>query len=418
MGFTIPLISRRNYRVLRVVIWRRRRWIRRFSCDIEGIRKAWKWCKNKLFFAATALFAAGIGAAGDPKEYALGMVLMVLGGIVAIIYAFAWDGFGQHPRWTIATRALLALGGMISLPISILWMLSFKPVGEPWSNFLRGPALADGSVEPLKTSSVGPGRPSSPQRPEEASGEDLAPASPGPEPSENPPRCDPRITISSEVVSRIYFRQPIPTTGESTNAIPYLQELFYDWHLMLVPSCNISGLTVRIIDQELFDGERVKVSPPNATVTEAEPEWLSGFAEPRIPDFYVRTVGVSGLAKNQNMAIVIRRPFEFQLGNNEITLDPAFVNRTVEIFTGSFENSFKPDSDKEIIRIGDQFSALVQRVWPGTAGPLRIVLNPDEAHPPPAEGQIETTLEVRCKDEGCLEFLLGQMELRATPTSQ
>src|SRR5207244_1845071 len=111
-------------------------------------------------------------------------------------------------------------------------------------------------------------------------------------------RCIVKVSVSSNVVARVYSRATIdPTrTGQPFKATS--QEVFYESDFSLTASDRAENVSIEI--NHLQPDDRIALSPANVgTVSTASERWLSGFAEPRRskPDFFSRTISIGFMQK-------------------------------------------------------------------------------------------------------------------------
>jgi hypothetical protein len=218
---------------------------------------------------------------------------------------------------------------------------------------------------------------------------------------------------SSDIVSRIYMRTNVPLVrpGETitTDLKPFLQELFYDWTLRISTSRDVqSEVVITIRDDAAPLDDRIKVTPPdNATVLESVPGWLSGFKEPREPDYYSRTIRLSMLATTT--IIELRRPIKFPALLSERTFSRSYNVKASRCHIETTAYDMHGESQKLLAH----FKTLSLWPWLGPkTAPLPTKIDPNIPDSPLMPGEAESTVEARCEDSACAHLTVGNMEAR------
>lgn len=233
----------------------------------------------------------------------------------------------------------------------------------------------------------------------------IAPSRAGPKTA-----CRISVTATSEAVARIYSRGLAPTTGQATYR-PYVQELFYDWILTLHASLTTKDVTIVVHDTVPLT-DRVRVTPEVADVSESIPKWMSGFTEPRPPDYYVRTIHLQQIRKSDGAIVVFRRPIK--LIDQLSSLSESNFNRSFEVFTNQCGiETHQFDVHEQAIKIFRHLGILGMWRYSGQdQPPLQTKRDPDVPNPPLAPTDVEATLEARCQNDQCDRLLMRQMEVR------
>ena len=220
------------------------------------------------------------------------------------------------------------------------------------------------------------------------------------------------VTSTAEILSRIYMRGAAAPPGQTAYYEPYVQELFYEWALKLISDVDVSNLLIVLHSPNNQD--RLVVSSVSATTSDWKPHWLSDFEEPsRPPDDYVKHINLPTLHKNELVTIRVRRPIYLVRGEN--TLTPAsFPDHQFEITTDSDckITRFPYDAENKFPLLMVQIGAFTKYSGRADKVPLKIRPNPDEPMPSLGQREIEGTLELRCKNDSCTEFMMNQLEAR------
>jgi hypothetical protein len=86
---------------------------------------------------------------------------------------------------------------------------------------------------------------------------------------------------------------------------PSSKEFYEEWELRLTPDANIPSTSISIY---LNPSDRVRLTPPDATLSDSLPGWVTGFPEPtRKPDFFKRVVRFLNLSSKRQATIEVRR---------------------------------------------------------------------------------------------------------------
>jgi hypothetical protein len=214
-------------------------------------------------------------------------------------------------------------------------------------------------------------------------------------------------------VARIYWREFLPKPiKEATFYEPAGQELFYDWVLTLEATQRVGGVYITIRDDDK-QNYRLHVDPEGASVSDVSPGWISGFPEPREPDFYSRSIKFESLIKTST--ITIRRPMRLAQGTNKIDAF-AFPVGSYDVSTSEPCTVTKSDpyndDQKRLMYLMVQFQGLSSWKWGRDKKPAKIWLNPDEARPELQPDEFEQTLEAQCEDDACNKLTLTKMTAR------
>lgn len=235
-------------------------------------------------------------------------------------------------------------------------------------------------------------------------------------PSPVAPICKIDAVVSSDIVARVYFRGFAPTAKE-TLFTPSSQEFFYEWRLDLTSTCEIDDVVVAI--KKIFPGERTKVTPENpGFALQAKPEWLSGFAEKRVPDYYTGFVHVGSVSPEKAVTLILRMPLTLQTPSpgmkqkmptlpvqREFTVTSS--NRHGTLVTHNYEADKQTDLLMQRLFHLAMQSYRKDKKWPV---PIR---NPDTPTAPLKKQEFEATMEARCGDALCVKMNVTNLEARS-----
>jgi hypothetical protein len=156
------------------------------------------------------------------------------------------------------------------------------------------------------------------------------------------------------------------------------QELFFDWTLTVTPNPTVSEVGVVLKDSQK-PTYRLGIRPESAAVSGIDPAWMSGFPEPREPDYYKRVIIFRQLEKPA--VITIRRPVKFALGKNDLDAS-TFQVSDFEINTDSPCKVKLPESDdppRRFLRLMTQYATFAnwkygknQKPVKDSTGPRRV----------------------------------------------
>jgi hypothetical protein len=219
--------------------------------------------------------------------------------------------------------------------------------------------------------------------------------------------CTIEAKVTSDVVSRVFFRDAFRPEGGEQTLQPMSQELFYEWKVLL--SANESARDISLELHQLQAGDRISIHPPSAGVlSEPSKRWYSGFPEPHRskPDYLLRTVRFSHLSPHiPTAAVTIRRFLSKPLlsSNNLIKIENATASNC-QIQLGNVGQA------QEAERLQGLAKALAENVFQmsGIGSPVPIRDDPGDLK----EHETQATIEVRCKDESCGNMEARQLEAR------
>jgi hypothetical protein len=150
------------------------------------------------------------------------------------------------------------------------------------------------------------------------------------------------------------------------------------------------------------------------------PRWLSGFEEPsRPPDDYIRTIRFAHIGKDHPATVAVRSPFTLASGKSYSASD--FPNYAFDVTADACAvQAHTYDSESQFLPLMSQIMAFSKFSGRKDKQPVKIKLNPDDPMPPLGPKEVEVTIEFRCKNKDCTEFLAQQMEARryAKPLGQ
>lgn len=219
--------------------------------------------------------------------------------------------------------------------------------------------------------------------------------------------CHLQFHIAAGGVARLYGRHEIPTTTVANLSIDF-QELFYEWNASLIAAEPINHLTVKI--NHLTEADIVTVIPASQTlISEATPEWFSGFREPARtkPDYYSRVITIDALAKGDKAAILLRRALDrAEVAPEQVVrIDDARTNKC----------SLPPNKFEEKMaakKVNGQLQGLANFRWGQVGGPPRAL--PLRHDPGDVEkNEVQATVEARCKNPTCTQLNVGRLEVHA-----
>lgn len=257
----------------------------------------------------------------------------------------------------------------------------------------------------------GPGTEKNPEKEPESKEPPKAPVTPGP-PIHHSCRVVSRLI--SEPVARVCARGTMPVSGDKATLAPYLQEIFYEWTLVLTATKQTSDASV-VIRTSYVDRDHLRVTPDTALVSELKPGWMSGFDEPeRTPDFYLRTIRFPILNRNISAKITLRRPIRLTDIETHFSL-PDFL-RTYDVTSADCtvikETPTLPEAEAFTRAMKQVFALGTWKYSGATGNPLKTKRDPDDPQPPLAANEVEATTESRCQNVNCTKLAISQLEVR------
>jgi len=227
-----------------------------------------------------------------------------------------------------------------------------------------------------------------------------------------PSPCSVSVTFGDEIVDRVHLRSFWHHERKQTDVYqPKFQDLYHVSIITLRTSRTLSHLTIKIQDaRKPTDNIRVEPSD-DAQISEAKPEWISGFEEPaQVPDFWVRTITFSKL--NDVAVITIRKPVKSKNGENALTGLDLDLDRKIQT---SAENNCKivatlvPPIQERLNRLVKEIRIFVAQTVSAKT-PTVTRLDPDEPYPTLAIDESELVEELRCKDSDCANMTVTMVE--------
>jgi hypothetical protein len=203
-------------------------------------------------------------------------------------------------------------------------------------------------------------------------------------------------TVKTRIVSRLYTRAPTPKAGQTANASPSSQEIFYEWSVSLT-SIGRSGASLKA--NYLQENDIFRVDPEEAKA-ERVPEWSLGFKvrDESKPDYYALIVRADDLSETQPLTVTIRRSISLPVVESDL-IRLADVRST----SGQIEDA-SYDAKTDLQRLKFQAGTIAQWKWTSSGEPLEI--HPSIDVPP---GYMQSTVETWCKDEDCKEMTIGNL---------
>jgi hypothetical protein len=202
-------------------------------------------------------------------------------------------------------------------------------------------------------------------------------------------------------------------TGSSKAENFKSQELFYDWIVALSSnSKTVEGVITVRDTHALMD--RLRITPEDVGSTENQmPHWISGFQEPRDPDYYTRAIHIHEMIpKAGGVEISLRRAFTMIRGDNTIS-QPDFTGRSV---AGKFANcdfvSNPYDENARSLILLHQFITLSTWKYEGPNNPSpQLIMDPNEPMPPLPPNMVRVTVEAHCEGDDCITLRMGELEV-------
>ncbi len=213
--------------------------------------------------------------------------------------------------------------------------------------------------------------------------------------------------ISSRVVGRLYTRVVAPPPGQTVNATPSFQEIFYEWNVSLTADRqSVASLKV----DYLQESDIFRVEPEGAT-TERVPESPLSFKSFKAskPSHYALLVKSDDLSENQNLTVVVRRSITTALVDSDL-IKLAYVRSP----TSKIEQA-TCDMKADVERLKRQAKTIAEWKYPPHTTPLPIHAPGDVP-----VGVMQSVVELWCRDEDCKEMTMGNLVSewnRVTPKS-
>jgi hypothetical protein len=220
-------------------------------------------------------------------------------------------------------------------------------------------------------------------------------------------------TATSIVVARVYSRGPLPVPPQTeAHYEPVIQELFYDWILTLVPSQRVGTVLVSVRDEQK-PHYRLRVKPETAIVSDLSPSWMSGFTEPRAPDYYKRSIRFENLSGSAT--ITIRRPIKFLRGTNQFSAS-SFPLSEYEVADAQpcivTKSDAYSDAQQRMLHLMTQIWGLSNWKYGKDKPPVKVWLDPDKAMPELRSGEGESSFETQCSNDPCDKATISTLEAR------
>jgi hypothetical protein len=229
--------------------------------------------------------------------------------------------------------------------------------------------------------------------------------------------CGLSVAITTEMIARVYAREKLPETGETINARPFIQELFYEWTLSLKPNRTVSDVEVDLRygrgKEDEMSSDHLR-SVPIGVILDPKPGWMSGFDEPaQRPDYYTRSIHIAKLERNRRAKVIIRHSIKFIKGMTNFVASDFERSFNLSVPTCRFNKPILTIDNKRFLSLMRRGFALAQWKYFGLSGPdLPVKLNPDDPLPPLEPNEAESTFEMRCKDDTCKKATISQLEVR------
>ena len=213
--------------------------------------------------------------------------------------------------------------------------------------------------------------------------------------------------VTSDVVSRVFFRGAFRPEGGEQTLQPTSQELFYEWKVFLSANENARDISLEL--HQLQASDLISIHPPSAGVpSEPSKRWYSGFPEPHRskPDYLFRTVRFPHLSLHSpTVAVTIRRFLAKPLlsSNDLIKIENATAS-SCQVQVGDIGQA----QDAE--RLQGLAKALAENVYQmrGIGSPVPIRNDPGDLE----EHETQATIEMRCKNQSCSNMEARQLEAR------
>ncbi|MBI5494682.1 MAG: hypothetical protein HY904_06600 [Deltaproteobacteria bacterium] len=220
----------------------------------------------------------------------------------------------------------------------------------------------------------------------------------------SPPADGSRVQRTSDIVSRVFSRVPIPLrTGD--RVIPFANEIFREWVFDIVAPARIEQIVIELGSRHRDD--RVSVSPSElASVSEAAPKWNSGFQEPTrsTPDFWQRLIKIGPTIEGAHATVRVWRRVRqaTELDVDDLVATGYADGRPLVIDTLN-------GSSGELRR---KYEVLAANRYADVDGGLPLADHPGDAPRP----TLQSSNEWRCVDAECTQVRLLTMGAQSSET--
>ena len=218
------------------------------------------------------------------------------------------------------------------------------------------------------------------------------------------PKCVVRAYITTDVVSRVFYRDSERPGTQVLN--PTSQELFYEWNAVLSTGDEAKNIFFEL--HNLAADDRISIDPLSATVSELQERWISGYKEPHRsrPDFFARTVKIEQLSRRPSTQKISIRRFLAKplIGSNDLI--------TIKnLGASNCRTEITPDAYAEnAARLQSRARTLTKNVNSSnpTQTPVPIRRDPGDLR----DRDVQATLEFRCKNEVCTQMNVSNLQAR------
>jgi len=202
--------------------------------------------------------------------------------------------------------------------------------------------------------------------------------------------------IKTRIVGRLYVQVVAPPPGQTVNATPSFQEIFYEWSISL--RADRQSLASLKVDY-LQENDIFRVEPEGALV-ERVPESPLGFRSFRAskPSHYALIIKSDDLGETQPLVITIRRSITIPLVNSDLIKLAYVRSATSKIEQPTY------DVEADVDRLKLQAKTIAEWKYPPLTTPLPI-RSPGTV----PTGVMQSALEVWCKNEECKEMIMGNL---------
>ena len=218
--------------------------------------------------------------------------------------------------------------------------------------------------------------------------------------------CNVTAGLSSDVVSRVYARAPFDPNAREQTFQPTSQEMFYEWKGVLTVDAPARAIGFEL--HHLQEGDRVTLQPETVgTVSDELKRWYSGFPEPgrSKADYLVRTISIPDLVPGGPVTITVRRVLQRPIdGAGQLI---SFENAHAANCHVSQILAPKKDDAERLRNRAVQLAGHVYRMA-GESHPVPVAPDPGDV----GEHEVQTTIEMRCKDQACSAMEGGHFEAR------
>jgi len=205
----------------------------------------------------------------------------------------------------------------------------------------------------------------------------------------------------AETVARLYMNGKVPPADHDFTlmATASSEELFYDWILEARPTDDVFQVTIVVRSYDPNE-DRVNVLSEEASISDRQPHWRSGFREPKPPDYWERTIHFATIPKGKTATVILRSPIKFVRGDEVLT--EWSIKREFDAKCSPCKVETAPaDPHAQAVLVLTQLGRL-SGFFNGPEGKkLPVRIDPDVQREGLPIGDYESTVEARCHGERC-----------------